>query len=457
MNTSVRYPDGNVLLRNLTRDMPVIERGDGIYLHDRSGKRYLDASSGALVVSVGHGNREVADAIHAQLCRVGYVNGTHFTSEATESLATRLCALARAEIPAAGLTRAAFLSSGSEVVEAAVKFVRQLWMERGQPKRTKMLARVPSYHGNTLYALSMSGRPHYKKLYGPMLSEVVTTASPYPYRCGLADYERDGADHYGRLLEEVIEREGPDTIAAFIAEPVIGSSAGAAPPPAGYFARVSEICRQHGILLLADEILCGAGRVGSFYACQRTGFAPDLLVLGKGIGGGCAPLSVLLVREEHVEEMKRGSGYFQHAQTYLQAPMMTAAGVAVLDYFERHRLVERAARVGEHMLARLRERLLPLPGVGSVQGLGLLAGVELVADKTTRAPFPRGKKLVEGLIATLFAEGVITWSNVGQANGTDGDLIMIGPPLVIDKAQVDELVDTLARVITSYMQKAVHA
>jgi adenosylmethionine-8-amino-7-oxononanoate aminotransferase len=166
---------------------------------------------------------------------------------------------------------------------------------------------------------------------------------------------------------------------------------------------------------------------------------------------------VLLVREEHVEEMKRGSGYFQHAQTYLQAPMMTAAGVAVLDYFERHRLVERAARVGEHMLARLRERLLPLPGVGSVQGLGLFAGVEFVADKTTRAPFPRGKKLVEGLIATLFAEGVITWSNVGQANGTDGDLIMIGPPLVIDEAQVDELVDTLARVITSYMQKAVHA
>ncbi len=453
MKNMIRYPDGNVLLRNLARDMPVIARGDGIYLYDRSGKRYVDASSGALVVSVGHGNREVADRIHAQLCAVGYVNGTHFTSEVTEDLATRLATLAAAEIPAARLTRAAFLSSGSEVVEAAVKFVRQLWMERGQPKRTKMLARVPSYHGNTLYALSMSGRPHYKKLYGPMLSEVVTTASPYPYRSGLADYERDGADHYGRLLEEVIEREGPETIAAFIAEPVIGSSAGAAVPPRGYFERVGEICRKHGILTIADEILCGAGRVGSFYACTRTGFSPDLLVLGKGIGGGCAPLSVLMCRQEHLDEMKRGSGYFQHAQTYLQAPMMTAAGVAVLDYFERHALVARAARVGEHMLKRLRERLLPLPGVGSVQGLGLLAGVEFVADKATRAPYPRGKKLVEGLIAALFAEGVITWPNVGQANGTDGDLIMIGPPLVIDETQVDELCDTLARVITTYIAK----
>jgi adenosylmethionine-8-amino-7-oxononanoate aminotransferase len=453
MKPTIRYPDGNVLLRNLAREMPVIARGDGIYLYDKSGKRYIDASSGALVVSVGHGNREVADRIHAQLCQVGYVNGTHFTSEATEELARRLVAYASAEIPAAGLTRAAFLSSGSEVVEAAVKFVRQLWMERGQPKRTKMLARVPSYHGNTLYALSMSGRPHYKKLYGPMLSEVVTTASPYPYRSGLADYDREGADHYGKLLEEVIEREGPETIAGFIAEPVIGSSAGAAVPPAGYFERVAAICKQHGILTIADEILCGTGRVGAFYASARTGFAPDLLVLGKGIGGGCAPLSALLVKEEHVEEMRRGSGYFQHAQTYLQAPMMTAAGVAVLDYFERHDLLARARRVGEHMLARLREKLLPLPGVGSVQGLGMLAGVEFVADKATRAPYPRGKKLVEGLIAALFAEGVITWPNVGQANGTDGDLIMIGPPLVIDEAQVDELVDTLARVIQGHMTK----
>jgi hypothetical protein len=454
MQNVIRYPDGNVLLRSLTREMPVISHGEGIYLFDRSGKRYLDASSGALVVSVGHGNREIADRLHAQLCRVGYVNGTHFTSEVTEELATRLAGLAGSEIPGARLARCAFLSSGSEVVEAAVKFVRQLWMDRGQPKRSKLIARVPSYHGNTLYALSLSGRPHYKKLYGPLLSDVITVPSPYPYRSGLADYDGEGAEHYGRQLEEALAQAGPENVAAFIAEPVIGSSAGAAPPPAGYFERIGAICRKHGVLLVADEILCGAGRVGSFFASRPTGFEPDVLVLGKGIGAGYAPLSVLMVRQEHLEEIRAGSGYFQHAQTYLQAPMMTAAGVAVLDYMEKHRLVENAARVGAYLQRRLRETLLPLPTVGSVQGMGLLAGVELVADKATRAPFPRARKQVEALTAELFAAGIITWPNVGQANGVDGDLIMIGPPLVIREPQVDELVDGLARCITRVAEQA---
>ncbi len=447
MDHTVRYPQGNVLLRNLARDMPVISHGEGIYLFDTSGKRYIDASAGALVVSVGHGNRRVADAIHAQVSRVGYVNGTQFTSEATETLASRLAALAAGELPAAALSRVAFLCSGSEVVEAAVKFVRQLWMERRQPRRTKFLARVPSYHGNTLYALSMSGRPHYKKLYGPLLSEVVTTASPYPYRSGLASYERDGAAHYGRLLEETIAREGPDTIAAFIAEPVIGSAAGAAVPPPGYFERAREICERHGILMIADEILSGAGRCGAFFASKPTGFTPDVLVLGKGLGGGCAPLSALMVRQDHVEEMRRGSGYFQHAQTYLQAPFITAAGVAVLDELERLDLVVHARRVGEHLHARLRERLLPLAHVGSVQGMGLLAGVELVEDKATKAPFPRARKVIERVCAALFERGVIVWPNVGHADGTDGDLFMLGPPLVIDAAQIDELVDALAATL----------
>jgi len=450
MKNSVRYPDGHVLLRNLSREMPVISHGEGVYLFDQSGKRYIDGSAGAFVVSVGHGNRHVADAMHAQLLQVGYINGTQFTSEATETLASGLAALAAAEIPQAKLTRAAFLSSGSEVVEAAVKFVRQLWMERGQPQRTKMIARVPSYHGNTLFALSMSGRPHYKKLYGPMLSEVVTTASPYPYRSGLADYDRDGADHYGKLLEEVIAKEGGETIAAFIAEPVIGSSAGAAVPPPGYFAHLRGICAKHGILMIADEVLCGAGRCGSFFASKPMEFTPDLLVLGKGIGGGCAPLSALLVRQEHVDEMKRGSGYFQHAQTYLQAPFMTAAGAAVLAEFARADLVGNSQRTGEYLQRRLREALLPLPHVGSVKGMGLLAGVELVEDKATKAPFPRSKKVIEHLCTHLFERGIIVWPNVGQADGSNGDLFMIGPPLVITPAQVDELVDGLARALQEF-------
>ena len=242
MPTSVRYPDGNVLLRSLSKDLPVVARGEGVYLFDKTGKRYIDGSSGALVVSVGHGNREVAGVIAEQIANVGYVNGTQFTSEATESLATKLVAIASEELPSANLTRAAFLCSGSEAIEAAVKFVRQLWMERGEPRRTKMIARVPSYHGNTLYALSMSGRPHYKKLYGPMLSEVLTTQSPYGYRYdGPGTYEENGADHFARLFEEALIAADPKTVAAFIAEPVIGSSAGAALPPPGYFAKLRAV------------------------------------------------------------------------------------------------------------------------------------------------------------------------------------------------------------------------
>jgi adenosylmethionine-8-amino-7-oxononanoate aminotransferase len=433
---SVRYPEGNVLLRELARDMPIISHGDGIYLFDRSGKKYIDASSGALVVSVGHGNKRVADAVHAQLTRVGYVNGTHFTSDATEQLATRLIDIATKEIPAANLKRAAFLCSGSETIEAAIKFVRQLWMERKEPERTKFIARVPSYHGNTLYALSLSGRPGYKKLFGPLLSDVVVMPSPYPYRSGLTDYEAEGAEHYARIFEETIARQGAHTIAAFIAEPVIGSSAGAAVPPNGYFSRIKSICDRHGILMIADEVLCGTGRCGAFFASSLTGFVPDVVVLGKGLGGGVAPLSALLVREDHLNEMRDGSGIFKHAQTYLQAPFITAAGVAVLDEFDHRDLVKHAARVGEHFQARLRERLLPQKLVGSVQGIGLLAGIELVEDKATKAPFARARRIIE--------------PNVGQANGTDGDLFMLGPPLVIDEKQVDDLVEQISAALEEF-------
>jgi adenosylmethionine-8-amino-7-oxononanoate aminotransferase len=450
MNNSVRYPEGNVLLRDLARELPVISHGDGIYLYDKSGKRYVDASSGALVVSIGHGNARVADAVRDQLARVGYVNGTQFTSEATELLATRLAGFASKEIPNAKLERVAFLCSGSETIEAAIKFVRQLCVERGQTKRTKFIARAPSYHGNTLYALSLSGRPAYKTLFGPLLGNVVTTESPYPYRSGLDDYERDGAEHYARLLEETIAREGADTIAAFIAEPVIGSSAGAAVPPRHYFARISEICARHGILTIADEVLCGVGRCGAFFASAPTEFAPDVLVLGKGLGGGMAPVSALLVRQDHVDEMKRGAGVFKHAQTYLQAPFMTAAALAVLDEIENRDLVGNAARVGKHFQKKLRERLSDLPNVGSVQGIGLLAGVELVENKKTKAPFARARHVIEKLVSHLFFRGIVVWPNIGQANGVDGDLFMLGPPLVIDEAQADSLVEELAKGLEEF-------
>ncbi|MBS1983722.1 MAG: aspartate aminotransferase family protein [Bdellovibrionales bacterium] len=442
---SVKYPDGHVLLRNLSRSFPVIDRGEGLYLFDKAGKKYIDASGGALVMSVGHGNQEVVAGITAQMQRVAYVNGTQFTSQAAEDLASRLTSMAPK-----GLDRAFFLSSGSEANEAAIKFARQLWVERGQGQRTKVVARTPGYHGNTLFALSASARNHYKKFYGPLLSDVVMVPAPYGYRAPVADYARDGGEYYARQFEDVINAEGSETIAAFIFEPVIGSSAGASVPPPGYFDRIQKLCRQHGILMIADEVMCGAGRTGKFYACEHFGLEPDLLVMGKGLNSGYVALSAVLVRDAHVREMKQGSGYFMHAQTYMQAPSMVATGLAVLNYMDKHRVIENAAKVGVHFQRALRERILPLPHVGNVEGLGLFAGVEFVDDKKSKVPFDRTRKFIEKFVEHAFGSGLIMWPNVGHADGVNGDLVMLGPPLNITTTQADEIVDTLARVIQSF-------
>jgi len=439
--STVQWPDGHVLLRVLDRPLPVAARGEGVWIYDDAGNAWLDGSSGAFVTSVGHGNREVVTSIADALGRLAYVNGTQFTNRPTEDLAARLAALAPP-----GLDKAFFLASGSEAVEASLKFCRQLWYDRGQPQRDTVIARTPSYHGNTLYALSASGRPHYKTVYGPLLSDVATVSSPYEYRSNAPAWP-GAASFYADELEAKIRAIGEDRVAAFIAEPIIGSSAGAALPPPGYFAALREVCDRYGVLMIADEVLVGVGRTGTFFACESQGFEPDLLVLGKGIGGGYAALSAVLVKSTHVEEMKASSGKFMHAQTYMQAPMMTAAGVAVLDYLDRHGVVAHAAEVGVTLQARLRERVGRLPGVGNVSGRGLLAGVEFVADRATRAPFERSRKVAEAVTRAAFDRGLVVWPNVGQADGTRGDLVMIAPPLTITRDEIDTLVARLAAAI----------
>lgn len=447
---TVRFPDGHVLLRNLNRDYPVISHGQGLYLFDRSGKRYIDASGGALVTSVGHGNAEIARAIAKQLEQVAYVNGTQFTSQAAEELAAFLCGAS----PGLGLTRCSFLSSGSEAVEAAMKFARQLWMERGESKRYKVIARTPGYHGNTLFALSASGRPHYRKYYGPLLHEVVMIPAPYRYRSAVENYDADGAEHYARALEEAIEREGADTIAAFFVEPVIGSSAGAAVPPSGYFDRVQKICRKNKILIIADEIMCGAGRTGRFFACDHFGLKPDLLLLGKGVSGGYIPLSVLMAREEHVLEMQRGSGGFMHAQTFMQSPSMVSAGLACMRVYARDHLVENAAKVGHAFQAELRKHLDTHPHVGAIDGIGLMAGVELTQKGNARPKpfFARAEKTVERFVAHAFDRGLVVWPNVGHVDGVNGDLVMLGPPLNITEAQAAEIALALREAVDTFFK-----
>lgn len=441
MKNTVSYPEGHVLLRNLSKAYPIISHGKGVYLYDTTGKRYLDAAGGALVSSIGHGNEEVAQEVFEQMRRVPYVNGQQFTSPVMESFADRLAALAPE-----GLNRVALLSSGSEAVEAAIKFARQLCVERGQHSKTKLIARNPGYHGNTLFALSASARPHYKKIYGPLLNDVLMIEAPYGYRCPV-DYKTKGAEYYAAALEKCIQANGAENIMAFIFEPVIGSSAGGSTPPPGYYEKVSEICRKNKILMIADEILCGSGRTGKFFACEHYNIKPDVIVLGKGINGGVVPMSVLLVKDEHLKEMKSGTGYFQHAQTYLQSPSMAAAGLAVLRFYEKNQLVKNSETVGAYLHEKLKSEIATHPNVGSIAGIGLLAGVEFVEDRKTKKPFDRKKKVTESFVAKAFEKGLILWPNVGQADGVNGDLVMLGPPLIISKTEVDELVSLLKETL----------
>jgi len=443
--TYIRYPEGHVLLRHLNRDYPVIDYGDGIYLFDTNKKRYIDASSGAMVVSIGHGNQEVSQKIITQMNRCAYVNGLQFTSEVTEQLALSLTQRAPQ-----GLNRAFFLNSGSEAIEAAIKLARQVCVEKKQPSRYKIITRNPGYHGNTLYALSASARGHYKKFFGPLLHEVITVQAPYSYRCGFEHYETQGAQYYAQALEKTILEQGPDNIAAFLCEPVIGSSAGAAVPPSGYFKAVTQVCQRYGILMIADEVLCGTGRTGRFFASEHFDFTPDILVLGKGLSAGYIPLSAVLVNQSLVDIIKQGSGQLMHAQTFLQTPSMCAAGLAVIEYIDQHQLVQNAQDTGHYLIQQLHQVIAPKAYVGCTQGIGLLAGVELVADKTTKQPFSRTQKIAEKLTQHCFDNGLIVWPNTGQAEGEQGDLIMIAPPLIITRAQVDELIHKLACCIDSF-------
>ncbi|MBV8460488.1 MAG: aspartate aminotransferase family protein [Candidatus Eremiobacteraeota bacterium] len=446
-------PDAShVFYRKLNRSLPLIVRGEGVYLYDDAGKRYLDACGGAMVASVGHGVRDIADAIASQAAKVAYINGTMFTNEPVERLADALVRLSPA-----GIEKAYFLSSGSEAVEAALKLARQYHVERGEPERRIVIARTPGYHGNTLLALSASARPHYRQLFDPWLVDVRMIDAPYPYRAG--DGDRSPA-MTGDALEAAIVAAGPTTVAAFIAEPIGGSSTGAAVPPASYYARVREICDRYGVLFIADEVLCGVGRTGKFFALEHftdargAAITPDIITLGKGLNGGYVPLSAMLARQSLFDAMKKSKlGGLMHAQTYSQHPVAAAAGLATLRYIQEHELVERAARLGPRLLSQLGVLMDVGDGaalVGDVRGIGLLAGVELVADRASKRPFERGLKVVERLMDAALARGLIVWPNTGHADGTNGDLVLIAPPLVVSESQIDELAvllrDSLADV-----------
>ncbi len=424
-----RYPETGVFYRALDREFPMIVRGEGCWLVDDAGKRYLDACGGAYVANLGHGVSEVADAVAEQIRKVAYVNGTAFTNEPAEALAAELRTLSPK-----GLDFAYFLSSGSEAVEAALKLARQHWVESGKPGKHKIIARTPGYHGNTMLALSASAREHYKKMFGPWLIPVTMIGAPYPYRRAPSSPEMTA-----QALEDAILKEGAETVAAFIAEPVGGSSTGASVPPKDYFKRVREICDKYSVLFIADEVLSGSGRTGKWAAIEHFGVVPDIMTLGKGLSGGYVPLSAVLATKKVLDPIARGSAAFKHAQTFSHSPAICAAGLAAVRHIKSRGLVAQSAKMGEILHCKL-AALLALPNVGDVRGLGLLAGIEFVADKKTKAPFPRALKFAETFVAAAQDAGLIVWPNTGHADGENGDLVMVAPPFTITEAEIDEIV-----------------
>jgi adenosylmethionine-8-amino-7-oxononanoate aminotransferase len=436
--------DKAVFPRSFLKAYPQAVRAEGCFIYTAEGRRYLDASGGAAVVTIGHGVEEISRAMAEQAARLAYVHSSQFQTAIAEKLAARILALAPPAMQKDG--RVYFTSGGSEATETALKLARQYWIERGEEKRHRVLSRQQSYHGSTLGALSVSGNVRRREPFAPMLKEWGHVAPCYCYRCPLGlrypECNVDCADE----LDRVLERDGSKDVAAFIFEPVSGATLGAVAPPEGYVQRLAEICHRHGILLIADEVMSGMGRTGKPFAIEHWGGTPDMILVGKGIASGYAPLGAVVVAGHVVEAISRGSGAFLHGFTYNAHPVAVAAGNAVLDYIEREKLFERVRVVGNE----LREALDPLKRfsvIGDIRGMGLLLGIEFVSDTMTRAPFPADARVAVRIQEDAFAAGVMTYPIQGCADGVRGDHILIAPPFTITTGMIHILVSGLERAI----------
>lgn len=423
--------------------LPVAARGEGIDIIDASGKRYIDASSGAAVSCLGHNHPAVGAALKAQIDRLEYAHTSFFTTEVAERLAEHLVAHAPE-----GIDHVYYVSGGSEAMEAALKMARQYFIEIGQPQRRHFIGRRQSYHGNTLGVLAVGGNLWRRQQFSPMLFESHHVSPPYAYRDRRPE-ETDVA--YGERLAAELEAKigelGGETVIAFVAETMGGATQGCTTAPPGYFKRVREICDRHGVLLILDEVMCGIGRTGSLHACEQEGIAPDLMAIAKGLGGGYQPIGAVLLAGRIFSAFRDGSGFFQHGHTYLAHPLACAASLAVQETIQRENLLANVVAQGQHLERRLRERFGNHHHVGDIRGRGLFWAIEYVQDRSSKAPFDPALKLNARVKREAMARGLACYAMPGTIDGKSGDHNMLAPPFIVTSADIDRIVERMGDAV----------
>jgi adenosylmethionine-8-amino-7-oxononanoate aminotransferase len=433
----------HVFYRHLKIDPPTVALGDGIYLIDQNGKRYLDGSGGAAVSCLGHSDADVIAAIKAQVDKVCYAHTSFLSSEPAEQLADLLISKAPE-----GISSVYFVSGGSEAVEAAIKLARQYFLEIGLPKRTRFIGRFQSYHGNTLGALGVGGNVARREPFKELLLKPSHISPCYPYRLKMDDEsEEEYSIRAANELEVEILRLGPENVAAFIAETVGGATAGVIPPSKGYFKRIRDICDQYGILLILDEVMCGMGRTGSTFACEQDGISPDIITIAKGLGAGYQPIGATLAAGKIYDAIRVGSGFFQHGHTYLGHPVACAAALAVQHKIDSYDLLKNVIAMGVELDRQLIERFQNHPNIGDIRGRGLFKGIELVADRATKETLDPTLKTHAIIKQQAMEHGLLCYPSGGTVNGKRGDHILLAPPFIITADQIFELVDKLSQAI----------
>jgi adenosylmethionine-8-amino-7-oxononanoate aminotransferase len=435
----------HVFHRDPRHRYPTAVRGEGAYLYDRDGQRYLDASSGAAVSCLGHSDPAVIEAVRRQLEALPFAHTSFFSNQPMEALADALVRSAPKS-----LDKVYFVSGGSEAIEAALKLARQYFVEKGEPQRAHIIARRQSYHGNTLGALAAGGNQWRRRQFEPLLIETSHVSPCYAYR-GKQPAETDAAyaDRLAAELEGQIAKLGSKKVIAFVAETVVGATLGAVPAVPGYFKRVREICDRHGILLILDEVMCGMGRCGTLWAFEQEGVIPDLVAIAKGLGAGYQPIGALMVSRQIYDGVVQGSGFFQHGHTYMGHAVACAGALAVHKRLHDDGLLARVKPMGELLEKKLRAALGEHPNVGDIRGRGLLWGVELVQDRASKRSFEPKLRVHAKVKREALKAGLMCYPMGGTLDGVRGDHVLLAPPFIIESAQLDELVDKLGKAITA--------